>query len=269
MVELEKVLIANNSTAKKVGATVCCLGTIACRAESLLQTLCSRYPPCHCCRTMTRPIAQVKVLIVERAPTMAALIASTLRSHGYAIAGIVNSGERALEFATATLPDVVLVDIDLSGYMDGITTAWKISHECYCPVIYMTTHRDDEILTRSQITQPAGYLLKPFTSEELGATIQTALNQRSGAANEPERLTNNFLSFDSWNPGFMTLLTALSQIQPMPRVLFENSVLSIHTHTLDDARLVSERCSAIALSFPHQILTWDKKQHQFNPYHGS
>jgi len=219
---------------------------------------------------MTRPIAQVKVLIVERAPAMAALIASTLRSHGYAIAGIVNSGERALEFATATLPDVVLVvlvDIELSGYMDGITTAWKISHECHYPVIYMTTHRDDEILTRSQFTKPAGYLLKPFTSEELRETIQIALNQRF-VTTEPKLSIDDFLPFDAWDSGFMTLLTAVSQIHPMPRLLFEKSILSIYAYTLDDAQLVSELCRAIALSFPYQIFTWDSNQHLYRPYGG-
>ncbi len=217
---------------------------------------------------MPRPIAQVKVLIVERAPTMAALIASTLRSHGYAIAGIVNSGERALEFATATLPDVVLVDIELSGCMDGMTTAWKLSHECHCPVIYMTTYEDDEMLARSQFVNPAGYLLKPFTAAEVRETIQTALNQRV-IAPSPKLLINDLSPLDSWEPGFMTLLTAVSRIQPMPRVLFEAGILSIHTHTLDDARLVSERCRAIALSFPFQVFTWDENQHQSNPYHGS
>ncbi len=215
---------------------------------------------------MTRPIAQVKVLIVERAPTVAALIASTLRSHGYAIAGIVNSGERALAFAAATEPDVVLVDIELSGYMDGMTTARKISHECHCPVIYMTTYQDDETLTRSQFTNPAGYLLKPFTAEELKETIQGALDQTAIAANQPKLLITDLLPLDTWEPGFMTLLTAVSQIQPMPRVLFEKGILTIYTHTLDDARLVNNRSRAIALSFPYQIFTWDLEQHRYRPY---
>ncbi len=216
---------------------------------------------------MTRPIAQIKVLIVERAPTMAALIASTLRSHGYAIAGIVNSGERALEFAAATVPDVVLVDIELSGYMDGITTAWKISHECHCPVIYMTTYQDDETLTRSQFTKPAGYLLKPFTAEEVRETIESALNQRAIAAST-NLVINDLLPLDAWEPSFITLLAAVSQIQPMPRVLFEEGILSIYTNTLEATWIISERCHAIALSFPYQIFTWDLKQHRYYSYDG-
>jgi CheY-like chemotaxis protein len=215
---------------------------------------------------MTRPIAQVKVLIVERAPTIAALIASTLRNHGYAIAGIVNSGERALQFATATSPDIVLVDIELSGRMDGIMTAWKIGCECLCPVIYMTTHKNDATLIESQSPKPGGYLLKPFTSEELRQSIQIALHQGLSAASQTEPSPDDVLPFDAWDSGFINLLAAISQIQPMPRVLFEKGMLNIYTNRLDEAQLVNDFCWAIAPSFIHQIFTWNSQLQQYHRY---
>ena len=72
-------------------------------------------------------------------------------------------------------PDVVLMDIVLSGKMDGIEAAQRIGESCDMPVLYLTAYADDEFFLRAKVTEPYAYLLKPSTSREIQLTLETAL----------------------------------------------------------------------------------------------
>jgi len=115
-----------------------------------------------------------KILIVEDEMVVAMDLAQRLRKLGYDCSS-VPSGEQAVEEVKAFQPDVALLDIMLSGEMDGIATAAKIRVNHDIPVVYLTANADEHTLSRAQLTHPASYLLKPFKERELHICIEMAL----------------------------------------------------------------------------------------------
>jgi two-component system, response regulator PdtaR len=115
------------------------------------------------------------VFVVEDEAIVANDIRETLISLGYTVPGIAKSGEIALEKIKQTLPDLVLMDIHLAGEMDGVDTAGKI-HVLYdIPVIYLTAYADKVLLERAKVTEPYGYVVKPYDERELHSVIEMAL----------------------------------------------------------------------------------------------
>ncbi|HVO75682.1 MAG TPA: PAS domain S-box protein [Ignavibacteriaceae bacterium] len=123
----------------------------------------------------TRPAQSPKILIVEDEQIVALDIATNLKSFGYEIAGVATTGENALKLTVEENPDLILMDIKLDGSMDGIQTAKKIQTEHKIPVIYLSAYTDEKTLMRAKLTEPHGFLLKPFERKELRASIETAL----------------------------------------------------------------------------------------------
>src|ERR1700758_4812661 len=107
-------------------------------------------------------MANVKILVVEDESVIARYIESRLRSLGYGVCAVVPSGEEAVQKAGEMHPDLVLMDIVLRGNMNGIEAAGQIRSRFNIPVIYLTAYADDDTLQRAKVTEPFGYLLKPF-----------------------------------------------------------------------------------------------------------
>jgi CheY-like chemotaxis protein len=117
-----------------------------------------------------------RILIVEDDEIISNLIAVLLEKKGYCIVGKVASGEEAIARAVELEPDLILMDINLSGILDGVTAARYIFHLFHFPVIFLTAHCDDKLLDRrAKCAQPYGYILKPFTDKELASNVQLAL----------------------------------------------------------------------------------------------
>jgi PAS domain S-box-containing protein len=120
-------------------------------------------------------VPAASVLIVEDELIEAEDIRQTLEKLGYGADGIVRSGESALDTLKNTHPDLVLMDIHLAGIMDGIDTAERI-HTLYAiPVIFLTSYADEVTLGRAKVTEPYGYVLKPFDERELHTAIEMGL----------------------------------------------------------------------------------------------
>lgn len=102
-------------------------------------------------------------------------IRQTLEKLGYTVTGIARSGESVLQSLNTTRPDIVLMDIHLAGRMDGIDTADRIRILHKIPVIFLTAHADETTLERAKITEPYGYILKPFDERELHTAIEMGL----------------------------------------------------------------------------------------------
>jgi two-component system sensor histidine kinase/response regulator len=119
---------------------------------------------------------QPKILVVEDEKIVALEIQTMLRSLGYAVPTTVFTGKEAIQEAKALHPDLVLMDIKLRGDMDGIETAEHIKF-MGIPVIFLTAYADEKTLQRAKITEPFGYLLKPFEERELYSTIEMALHK--------------------------------------------------------------------------------------------
>jgi PAS domain S-box-containing protein len=115
------------------------------------------------------------ILIVEDEAIVAEDLANKLSQLGYEISGTTASGEAAVALARNLRPNLVLMDIHLAGPMDGVEAAERIRQECALPVIYLTAHSDRATLERAKLTQPFGYILKPFEELDLETHIQMAL----------------------------------------------------------------------------------------------
>ncbi|MEI7433714.1 MAG: PAS domain S-box protein [Methanomicrobiales archaeon] len=116
-----------------------------------------------------------KILIVEDDALISANLERVLNGLGYTVLPTVSSGEDAVSQAISGQPDVILMDIQLAGRMNGIETAEKIHATSDIPVIYTTAYADDERLSHAELTGPYGYLVKPVQNRELNATIRMAL----------------------------------------------------------------------------------------------
>ncbi len=120
-------------------------------------------------------MARTKILIVEDEKIVALDIKNTLLHLGYAVCGIALSGEEVLKQIKETQPALVLMDIVLKGDMDGIEAAEHVRHRSNIPVIYLTAYADQKTWERAKITEPFGYIIKPFEEKELYTAIEMAL----------------------------------------------------------------------------------------------
>jgi PAS domain S-box-containing protein len=118
-----------------------------------------------------------KILVVEDEKIVALSIVSILKASGYEIPAIVGNGQAAIQAAARTVPDLALIDILLTGEMDGIETGKELRQRLDIPVIYLTACSDEKTLQRAKITEPFGYLVKPFAEHELSATVEMALHR--------------------------------------------------------------------------------------------
>ncbi len=120
-------------------------------------------------------MANSKIMIVEDEWITADDLRMSLQSLGYTVTSMSSSGEEAIQNAEKDRPDLVLMDIVLKGEMDGIEAASQI-RSCYnIPIIYLTAFADEKILERARITEPFGYIVKPFVNEDLKIAIEIAL----------------------------------------------------------------------------------------------
>jgi two-component system cell cycle response regulator len=118
------------------------------------------------------------ILIAEDENIVAKDIAESLDRLGYRVAGVVTSGREAVEQATRVKPDLVLMDVNLRGDLDGIGAASALRDCDGPPVIFLTAFSDVETLKRAVESEPLGYLVKPFREAELGCVIAVALERR-------------------------------------------------------------------------------------------
>ncbi len=132
-------------------------------------------------------MTKTRVLIVEDETIVALDIQDRLTELGYEVTGMTGRGEEALALASSTHPDLVLMDIHLKGKMDGIATADEIRQHCHIPIIYLTAYSDESTLQRAKITEPFGYIIKPFEDREIQSAIEMALYKHQAE----ERLREN------------------------------------------------------------------------------
>jgi two-component system sensor histidine kinase UhpB len=118
---------------------------------------------------------KTRILIAEDERIVAEDVKTKLEQIGYAVAGIVNSGEESVQRAEKLKPDLVLMDIVLEGKMDGIEAAAEILSKLNIPVVYLTAYSDKKTLKRAKVTEPFGFIIKPFEAQNLFTSIEMAL----------------------------------------------------------------------------------------------
>jgi len=179
-------------------------------------------------------MSTTNILIVEDESIIALDIQNSLINAGYVIVAIATCAEEALDLTAQYVPNLVLMDVRLRGEIDGVETAEKIRREFNLPVVYLTAHADENTLQRAKITEPFGYILKPFEDRELITTIEIALSRHKaeGAirlALEKEKELNQFKS------RFISVVSHEFR-NPLNAILFSAELLERY-----DSKLSTER----------------------------
>ncbi len=120
-------------------------------------------------------MTMAKVIIVEDEHIVAKDFETRIKDMGYTVCANVPSGMEAIEQAQIHQPDLVLMDVVLRGELDGIEAAGTIRSRWNIPVIFITSYSDEPTLERAKLTEPFGYLVKPFKDSEIKAVIEMAL----------------------------------------------------------------------------------------------
>ncbi len=118
---------------------------------------------------------ETKILIVEDETIVAKNIERHLINAGYKVVGFASTADEAIRKSQSEKPDLVLMDIKLKGRLDGIEAADKIHDLLHLPVIFLTSYTDDETFQRAKLTDPFGYLIKPFEIKDLKRSVEMAL----------------------------------------------------------------------------------------------
>lgn len=122
-------------------------------------------------------VQPIKILIVEDEMVIAANISLQLTTLGYEVLGVLPRGEEALLHIKQEQPDIVLLDIQLKGKLDGIETAQIMQHDYDIPIIYLTANADDANFNRAKATNPYAFISKPFKKLDLQRAIELTVNQ--------------------------------------------------------------------------------------------
>lgn len=120
---------------------------------------------------------RARILIVEDESIVSRVIALGLERLGYEVAGTLSSGESAIEKIAEIQPDLILMDIQLNGAIDGIEASRKIHEKFNVPIIFLTAYADTATIERVKEAEAFGYLLKPVERNELHTTIEVALRK--------------------------------------------------------------------------------------------
>jgi PAS domain S-box-containing protein len=184
-----------------------------------------------------------RILIVEDDVIVANNLRDRLGGLGYEVCGIIFSGAEAIEKVPEVRPDLVLMDIRLKGDQDGIVTAQKLRKQFNLPVVYLTGYADEATLHRAKLSEPYGYILKPFEIRELHSTVEMALYKHAmeQRLRESEQRYRTLVEHS---------LQGIMIIQGTPsRIVFANAQVSLSTGHSAEALL--EMAPADAASLIH------------------
>jgi len=154
---------------------------------------------CATLRYFRAQMKKTRVLIVEDEPIIAADLEDRLMEMGYDVAPPCDSGEEALLFLQVEKVDLVLMDIQLAGKLDGIETSQKILETNHLPIIYLTSNADDVTFARAKSTRPAAFLSKPYRGKDLNHAIELAIStaaKQNATASEPSADSSAYLFKD-------------------------------------------------------------------------
>ena len=141
-------------------------------------------------------MAKQQIMVVEDSVVVSRDIQNRLANLGYGIAATAVSGQEAIDKAEETRPDLILMDINLKGPMDGVEAAEQIHQRLDIAIVYLTAQSDEGTLKRAKLTGPFGYLLKPFDERDLHTTIEIALYKQESQIKLQDESGQNLALFE-------------------------------------------------------------------------
>lgn len=127
-------------------------------------------------------MAKTNVFVVEDEAIVSKDIQHSLKKLGYNVLGAASTGEKAIEMVGELKPDIVLMDIMLKGQLTGIEASEQIKAHLDIPVIYLTAYADEATLAKAKVTEPYGYIIKPFKEIDIHTSIEMAIYKHSKEA---------------------------------------------------------------------------------------
>ena len=144
----------------------------------------------------------IKVLVVE----------DEMIILGYEVTGIIPRGEEVVFHVRENPPDIILMDINLKGTLDGIETATLLQKELDIPIIYLTANNDEATFARAKPTRPYAYISNPFKQLDLKHALELAseriLIEKSESQNQPEKFVLNDRIFVRYNEVMIKIIIA-------------------------------------------------------------
>jgi PAS domain S-box-containing protein/putative nucleotidyltransferase with HDIG domain len=125
---------------------------------------------------------RARIMVVEDEAVISLEIQDRLKQMGHSVCGTAVTGADAIKTASDERPDLILMDVQLRGAMDGVEAATEIRSRLDTPVIFLTAFADNQTVERARMTEPFGYLIKPFSEKELFAAIEVALYKHATEA---------------------------------------------------------------------------------------
>ena len=119
----------------------------------------------------------VSILIVEDEISVSMELEEMLTENGYRVLAVADSGEQAITMARKLGPDLILMDIELSGKLDGIDAAIRIRSKLDIPSVFLTGHGEKELVNRAVKANPLGYIMKPLEQVQILAAVNLALGK--------------------------------------------------------------------------------------------
>jgi PAS domain S-box-containing protein len=142
---------------------------------------------------------EITIVVVEDESIVAKDIQNNLKKLGYNVPATAPNAEVALQKIEEIRPDLVFLDIKLKGDVDGIEVAGKIKETYNIPVIFLTSYVDKSTLDRAKVTEPYGYIVKPFNESDLQSTVEMALykfQKDQETKDSKDRFENTLSSID-------------------------------------------------------------------------
>ncbi len=191
------------------------------------------------------------ILVVEDEGVVAQDIQNSISRIGHEVAGWATTAEEAIALAEENRPDLVLMDIRLSGEIDGITAAERIRQSFDIPVIFLTAFADDETLSRAKLVGPFGYILKPFDESDLRIAIEIGASKHEFDRKVSQAQQELAEESEFLNALFETIPAAVMVVDENQKVRMVNRALEREFAVARDT--IVDVCPGDALSCPRAV----------------
>ena len=214
----------------------------------------------------------IKILILEDEFAIAEDIAAILTDAGYDVTGRFETAEDALLYTMSHEPDIVLVDIRLTGAHDGIYFVQELQKRSPVPTLYITANSDRATYERARATMPHAFLVKPFTKLNLLAAVDLALYHFSNSSSPQsiERSTAQELDVAPFiRNQFLFVRTngKFKKINILELLFIEASGSYVHLQTLSERFTLSYNLSHFQRKNPLPDLTRIHRSYVVNLLH--